>query len=479
MNIIKAIKDKHLFRPFLEDANGDIKSWRNWLVALRCLYGKKLKSRHRKLILECTGRDRKKLPTNGFDTALFLTGRRSGKSRIAAVIGAFEAALTGREKHLAKGELGMVVVIAPTRKQARIVKNYLRAIFETDLLQQEVINETAEGFLLSNGVLIEILVGDFRSVRGYTLLAAIVDEVCFFGLDAESKVRFDSELIRAIKPSLATTGGRLICVSSPYAKRGWAYRQYKRNFANNAGKTLVWNCDSRTMNPTLPQSIIDEAMAEDLQAAKSEYGGEFRDDICAWLPREVIEAAVKKGRQELPCRSSVGYFAFTDVSGGRNDSASLAVSHREEAKVIIDYVKEYKAPHNPHVVIDNMCETLRKFKIRKVTGDNYSAEFVAQAFQSHGILYIKSKLPKSALYIELLPQICSGAIELLDIDVLIGQLSALERRTRSGGKDSVDHPQGGKDDLANAVAGVCYVSTKTKKRAGALFSGNHRILNLC
>ena len=129
------------------------------------------------------------------------------------------------------------------------------------------------------------------------MLAVIVDEVCFFGLDAESKVRSDTELIRAIKPSLATTKGRLICISSPYAKKGWAYRQHKNNFGNDKSKIFVWNCPSRIMNPTLPQSVVDEALAEDLQAAKSEYLGEFRDDIAIWLPREVIESVVKKKKK--------------------------------------------------------------------------------------------------------------------------------------------------------------------------------------
>ena len=468
MNILTAIKDKNLFRPFLEDKNGSLKTWQNWSVALRCLYGLKLKERHSKLIKTCTGRDYKKFSKDGFDTALFLTGRRSGKSRIAAVAGAFEACLSGREKLLAKGELGMVAIIAPTKKQGRIIRNYLRAIFETDILQQEIVNETAEGFLLSNGVLIEILVGDYRSVRGYTLLACIIDEVCFFGLSDESKVRSDSELIRAIKPSLATVGGPLICVSSPYAKKGWAYRQYKRNYGNDIAKTLVWNCPSRTMNSTLPQKVIDEAMLDDLASAKSEYMGEFRDDIAIWLPREVIEKVVKTGRKELLPRKQIIYSAFCDVSGGRSDSAALAIGHKENGKTIVDYQHEYKSPHDPYTIISTMAESLKRFNLRRVTGDRYSAEFCVRAFQQNGISYENSKLSKSELYLELLPVICSQGIELLDDEKAINQLSNLERKTRSGGKDQVDHCSGGHDDLANAIAGVAYFVTKKKKRIGVL-----------
>jgi hypothetical protein len=44
--------------------------------------------------------------------------------------------------------------------------------------------------------------------------------------------------------------------------------------------------------------------------------------------------------------------------------------------------------------------------------------------------------------------------ELLDVPRLSAQLCALERRTARGGRDTIDHPPGTHDDLANAVGGV-------------------------
>jgi hypothetical protein len=477
MNIIKAIKDENLFKPFI---GKDLTSWHNWFTALRVLYGLPIEPLKASLIKDCTGRDVKLLPKEGFGTALFLVGRRSGKSKIAAVIGAYEAGMSGREKLLSKGEMGVVAILAPTKKQGRIVKNYLRAIFaQTSLLRNEIESETAEGFLLSNGVLVEILVGDFRAVRGYTLLAAIVDEIAFFGLDAESKVRSDTELIRAIQPSLATVQGKLICIGSPYAKKGWSYQQYKKNWGNNLAKTLVWNCGSRIMNPTLSQDIIDEAMAEDRQSALSEYMGEFRDDVVIFLPREIIDAVVIKNRLELLPNQSIIYFAFCDVSGGRSDDAGIAIGHKNGRKIIVDFQKKYRPPHSPYQVIGSMCEELRRYNLRKITGDNYSAEFVKQAFESNGIKYEKSELPKSQLYLELLPRLCSGEIELLDDEISVNQLASLERRTRSGGRDIIDHPQGGKDDLANVIAGVSSIASVRAKVVGGLVGYGYRHFIAC
>lgn len=472
MNIIQAINDPNLFQPFL---GADLDSWRPWCTALRALYGLPIAARKSTaLVRDCTGRDAKKLPATGFDTAAFLTGRRSGKSRIAAVVGAFEAVLAGNERKLAVGEQGIVAVVSPTRRQSRIVRKYLAGVFETPLLRKVVAKETTEGFELTNGVSIEILTGDWRTVRGFSLLAAIVDEAAFFGLDAESRVKSDTELVRALRPALATTGGKLVAISSPYAKRGWTFTTYERHHGNDNGTALVWNCPSRTMNPTLPQRVVDDALAEDPAGARAEYLGEFRDDVGEYLPRHVIQAVVVPGRKELLPRRELRYFAFADLSGGRSDDAALAVAHKVGETVIVDLAKRWKPPFDPRAVIGEMAATLRKYGCAKVTGDNYAAEFVAGAFVANGIRYMKSEQPKAQLYAELLPLLCSREIELPDDAVLIDQLAGLERRTRSGGRDIIDHRPGAKDDLANAVAGVGAASTKRHRHAGALFAQETR-----
>lgn len=480
MNILQAIKDEHLFRPFLGE---QLESWKPWSIALRSLYGLPVRNaQSRELVQRCTGRDANELPEDGFQTALFLVGRRSGKSRISSVIGAFEALFGGHETRLAKGETGILPIISPSRYQSGIVWRYISSIFDTPLLAQEVRNtqESFQTMTLKNGLQIVVLTGDWRTVRGPSVVCAIVDECCFFGMTEESKVRSDTELVRALRPALITTRGRLIAISSKYSRKGWAYSQWLRQHGSNKGvspsfvqrwSTLVWDSPSKTMNPTLPQAEIDAAFAEDPAAARSEFGGEWRDDVSEFVPRSLVEALVAKGRKELLPRLTPphahSYFAFTDLSGGRHDDAGLAIAHREGRKVILDFAKLWKAPFNPHKVVAEQSEELKRFQLRRVTGDNYAAEFVAQSFRSAGIAYHKAERPKSELYRELLPRLCSAEIELLDDERLIDQIASLERRTRSGGKDVIDHPPGGKDDLANAVAGVAAYLGKGKRGVGA------------
>lgn len=468
MNIVDAIKDENLLRGFFP---GGLDSWRPWLTALRAVYGLPITSHQgRSLVQTATGLEAGFLPRGGFNTALFLTGRRSGKSRIAATIAAFEAVLAGHQAKLSLGERGYIPVISPTKAQSRIVRDYLRAVFSLKMFSGELAGETESGFTLRDGSRIEILSGNFQTVRGYTLLAAVVDEVCFFGYE-ESKIS-DTELIRALKPALATTGGKLIAISSPYARKGWAFNQHKRWFGNPAAKTLVWNAPSRLMNSTLSQSIVDEAMQDDMQAAKSEYLAEWRDDVAAYISRETVEALVVKGCQERLARpkSNLEYVAFCDMSGGRMDDAALAIAHTEGRKVILDLCRRWKPPFDPTRVIGEMAEVLKGYGIKRITGDNYAAEFVAGAFEGNGIRYAKSELAKSQLYTELLPRLCSAEVSLLDIPLLVDQIACLMRRTRAGGKDIIDHPTGGHDDLANAVAGVCQVAATPRPRVGAMMA---------
>lgn len=477
MNIVEAIADERLFRPYLGE---QLDSWKPWGIALRCLYGLPVKSgKGAELVRECTGRDAAELPADGFQTALFLVGRRSGKSRIAAVIGAFEALFGGHEARLATGETGIIPIISPTKYQSSIVWKYLRAVFGTPLLKQEVLDEQegAKVLALRNGLEIRILTGDWRTVRGPSVVCAILDEVCFLGMTEESKVRSDEELVRAVRPALMTTRGKLIAISSKYARRGWAYKTWTKYHGSNKGvspsfsqawNALVWDAPSKRMNPTLSQAEIDAAFAEDPAAARSEFGGEWREDICEYVPRSLVEALVIKGRKELLPRQSHQYVAFSDLSGGRSDAAGLAIAHREGRKVIVDLARLWKAPFNPHNVVRQQSDELKRFGLRRVTGDNYSAEFVAQSFESCGIRYIKADRPKSELYLELLPRLCSAEIELLDNETLIDQLAGLVRRTRSGGADAVDHGPNGADDLANVVAGVAVCSSRRTRPIGAI-----------
>jgi hypothetical protein len=92
--------------------------------------------------------------------------------------------------------------------------------------------------------------------------------------------------------------------------------------------------------------------------------------------------------------------------------------------------------------------------ITTVYGDRYGGEWPREQFRKHGVNYEPAENSKSEIYVDLLPLINSGAVDLLEHDRLVTQLTSLERRTSRGGRDSIDHTPGAHDDVANAVAGA-------------------------
>jgi hypothetical protein len=211
------------------------------------------------------------------------------------------------------------------------------------------------------------------------------------------------------------------------------------------------------MNPSVSQRLIDEATERDPAAAAAEFGAEFRSDITAFVDREVVMSLVETGTRERPPRGEQ-YVAFCDPSGGSSDSMTLAIAHRERDSVIIDCVREIVAPFDPEQATTEFVTTLQSYGITRVVGDRYAGAWVQSAFEKRSIRYDHSELPKSDLYRDLLPLLNSCTITLLDNDRLVNQLAGLERKTGRGGKDSIDHSPGAKDDVANAVAGVASLS---------------------
>jgi hypothetical protein len=138
---------------------------------------------------------------------------------------------------------------------------------------------------------------------------------------------------------------------------------------------------------------------------------------------------------------------------------TLAISHREGAKLVLDCAIERKAPFSPDSVVEEFAATLKSYRVSTVTGDRYAGEWPRERFQVHGVRYEAAELNRSELYLAFLPLVNSGRVDLLDSPRMVTQFCGLERRTARSGKDTVDHAPGAHDDVANAVAGVIAMSS--------------------
>jgi hypothetical protein len=444
ISIIDAMDDPALFGPWFQ--RGD---WTAWRAFHRALFG--LPIGDNGLLIQCAGRS--SVPENGFSETWCIVGRRGGKSFNTALIGAVLAAFVDYRPFLQPGERATVMILACDRKQARVIMRYVAAFFtEVPMLAAMVERQTDEQIDLTNRVSIEITTASIRTVRGYTIAAVLADETAFWR--SEESANPDSEILNALRPGMATIpGARMICIGSPYARRGEMWSAYRRYHGKDEAPVLVWKAPSRTMNPALPQRVVDEAMARDEAAARAEYLAEFRADIEAFVSREVVERAQRSDPLELPFTRGNAYVAFVDPSGGGPDGFTLAIGHKENRQVVVDAVRERKSMA-PGAVVAEYASLLKTYNISRVTGDKYAGSWPEQEFARHGVTYVAANKPKSDLYVDALAVLNSGRVDLPPDPVLLTQFISLERRTSRAGRNSIDHPPGGHDDRANVVAGL-------------------------
>lgn len=351
------------------------------------------------------------------------------------------------------------------RASVRASFSYIKSLLDvTPILRGAVTRVTADTLDLNSGVRIATYPCRPPSVRGLCARVLCVGELAFFR--STEGYATDGEMLRAVRPAVATTGRKIIIISSPYGQSGTLFDLHRKHFGRESS-TLVWQASAPTMNTTLSADYLARMESEDPQAFKNEVLGEFRPGLSVLFDPETIERCVREEPLELSPVEGIAYRAFVDSSGGKQDAYTVAIAHRRGKQTVIDVVRGYPAPFNPQTVTREIAALLRSYRVAKVTGDRFGGDFPAAAFATYNIKYEVSQRDRSALYLGLLPIINSQEIELPNHPTLLRELRTLERRVAPSGKDRIDHLRGSHDDTANCVAGVASL-THTKEGTSAL-----------
>jgi hypothetical protein len=454
VNIGEALADQEL----LGAALGSPDSWGAWFTVLKAAFGTPLNRAERRAFVSVAGS--RKPPSERVRELWCIIGRRGGKSRIAAALAVFIAAFVDHRAKLSPGEVGYVLILAASKAQAGAVLGYVLGFLESSpVLRGMVDSVTSDEIRLAGGIVIAAHPNNFRTVRGRTLLAAIFDEVAYWR--DESSAAPDVETYRAILPALATTGGMLVGISSPYRQIGLLHTRHRDHWGKDNPAVLVVRGPTELFNSTIDRAVIRQAREDDPVAASAEWDAQFRADIAQFLDDASIDAAIDCDRPlELPPRLGVKYHAFTDASAGRHDAFTMCVGHKEDDRFIADVIRGRKPPFDPKSVAADYARLAKDYRCSGVTGDSFAGDWVTAAFRDAGASYRRADLPRSGLYLEALPLFMRGAVSIPDMPILIRELRLLERRTARSGKDSVDHGTGGSDDHANALAGAMRLAMK-------------------
>jgi hypothetical protein len=403
--------------------------------------------------------------------ATFIAARRGGKSLLAAASATHAAALDYRDR-LAPGEWATSGLAAPNTRQASVLLDYCRGFIDaSQLLRGAVIRETATAIEFEHRTRIEVFGASHRTLRGYTFCHFVIDEAA--QLRSEESATPDIELARAVRPALATLGGRLLVISSPYMRRGLIFNAFRDHYGRSDSPHLVIKGDWRLLNPTLSCEVVDAAFRDDPASARAEWGADFRDDTDSAFADEWITIATDSGVLIREPTTAPGhtelmrYHGYADPAGGAGaDSYCAAVAHREGSVAVLDALLERRPPFNTDAATAQAADLFKRYGITAVRGDRYGGSWPAQALGKHGIHYQPSDLATSDVYLECTPLFSSGRVRLLDHDRLITQLRQLERRVRPGGRDSITHPSRGHDDCATAACGALWLATRQAECTG-------------
>lgn len=200
---------------------------------------------------------------------LLCCSRQAGKSTVTAALAT----------HTALYQPGsLVLLFGPGQRQAQELFRKVAGFYRiAGTVDPEA--ESSQRLELPNGSRIVALPGNPETVRGYSAPALVViDEAAFT----------DNELAFAVRPMLATSGGRFLALSTPFGRRGWFYDAWDGGGDDwQRVKVTAHDCPRIT-----PAFLASERRNLPAHRFASEYECRFVDDETSVFPSDLVAQAV-------------------------------------------------------------------------------------------------------------------------------------------------------------------------------------------
>lgn len=165
---------------------------------------------------------------------LLLCTRQAGKSTTTATLALHEALFRPR---------ALVLLLSPSLRQSQELFRKVTGAYHA---LGRIIPATLENSLrleLCNGSRIISLPGKEETVRGFSGVSLLV-------VDEASRV--PDELYYSIRPMLAVSGGRLVCLTTPYGKRGFFHEEWEHGEGWERIRITAHDC------PRISRAFLDE-----------------------------------------------------------------------------------------------------------------------------------------------------------------------------------------------------------------------------
>jgi hypothetical protein len=217
---------------------------------------------------------------------LLLCGRQTGKSQAAAAL-ALHTAL------LLPGSL--TLLLSPTLRQSgELFRDKVLRLYEANGRPVKATQETALQLALENGARIVSLPGEEGTIRGYSGVALLV---------VDEAARVPDALYYAVRPMLAVSRGRLVCLSTPFGRRGFFYEAWQGRTLLGREITTPWERYRITADqcPRIAPEFLEEerqSMTEDEYS--QEYFVSFETAEGSYFRAADIERMIDLGKADRP-----------------------------------------------------------------------------------------------------------------------------------------------------------------------------------
>lgn len=195
------------------------------------------------------------------------------------------------------------LIVSPSLRQSMIMFGRIESfIYRSKILTRSIVRKTRTIIQFSNGAMIVALPCSEHLLRGYTAHLVICDEAAFMPEEVISNVLF---------PMLATTGGTLILLSTPWGRDNLFHRAFV-DPAWSVHRVKSSEC------PLIPSEFLEEQrrmMTSEQYAI--EYEAEFSEAASAYFSQDLIRSCVLKAQElELEFEDDVEKFAIRGCFGG-------------------------------------------------------------------------------------------------------------------------------------------------------------------
>jgi hypothetical protein len=208
---------------------------------------------------------------------LLLCCRQSGKSTVTALLSLHKALFFARS---------LILLLSPTLRQSQELFRKILDFLALLPVRPALTEDNKLSLQMKNGSRIISLPSKEANIRGFSGASLII-------IDEASRVLDD--LYLAIRPMLAVSGGQLICLSTPFGRRGFFYNEWE-----HGGES--WE-RIRVTAADCPR-ISSDFLAEERRTMPAiwfdaEYNCLFTDTVNQVFASDLIAAAVNPDLQPL------------------------------------------------------------------------------------------------------------------------------------------------------------------------------------